>query len=394
MATVIPGTPALARHQRTPALLLETIRDLGGVTRADLSRLTGLSRSAVAHAVAALLADGLIAEREPGGGHAGQRGRPATLLTPSRPPGHVVGIDFGHAHVGVAIADTAGEVLAESRQGADVDHHADEVLDTSARMTRYLLSQAGVPLSQVIAVVAGIPGPVDPRTRALRPPAILAAWAGRDAGHELATRLGRPAEVANDADLGALGELRYGAGRGRQDFVYVKASHGVGAGLVLGGRIYRGAAGIAGEIGHTSLPDATEWCRCGNRGCLETVVSLGPLSRRLARIGIPPAAGGAGWPASPLQENALAVRVLTEAGRILGRALADLCNCLNPEAVILGGEIGTAGPPLVAGVRESIDRYAQPAAAEAVQVLAARLGARSELLGAVALAAGQVAGLR
>jgi predicted NBD/HSP70 family sugar kinase len=97
---------------------------------------------------------------------------------------------------------------------------------------------------------------------------------------------------------------------------------------------------------------------------------------------------------SRLQENALAVRALTEAGRILGRALADLCNCLNPEAVILGGEIGTAGPPLVAGVRESIDRYAQPAAAEAVQVLAAGLGARSELMGAVALAAGQVAGLR
>jgi predicted NBD/HSP70 family sugar kinase len=394
MATVIPGTPPLARHQRTPALLLETIRDLGGVTRADLSRLTGLSRSAVAHAVAALLADGLITEHEPGGGHGGRRGRPATLLTPSRPPGHVVGIDFGHAHVGVAIADTAGEVLAESRLGADVDHRADEVLDMSARMTRDLLSQAGVPLGQVVAVVAGIPGPVDPRTRALRPPAILAAWAGRDAGQEVATRLGLPVEVANDADLGALGELRYGAGRGRRDFVYVKASHGVGAGLVLGGRIYRGAAGMAGEIGHTSLPDATEWCRCGNRGCLETVVSLGPLGRRLTRIGIPPATGGAGWPAGRLQGNALAVRVLTEAGRILGRALADLCNCLNPEAVILGGEIGTAGPPLVAGVRESIDRYAQPAAAEAVQVLAAGLGARSELMGAVALAAGQVAGLR
>ena len=391
---MIPGTPALARHQRTPAQLLQTIRDLGGVTRADLSRLTGLSRSAVAHAVAALLAEGLITERAPGGSHAGQRGRPAGLLTPSRPPGHVVGIDFGHAHVGVAIADTAGAVLAESRLGADVDHRAGEVLDTSARMTRDLLSQAGVPLGQVVAVVAGIPGPLDPRTRALRPPAILAAWAGRDAGHELASRLGLPVEVANDADLGALGELRYGAGRGRQDFVYVKASHGVGAGLVLGGRIYRGAAGIAGEIGHTSLPDATEWCRCGNRGCLETVVSLGPLRHRLARIGIPPAADGAGWPVIRLQENALAVRVLAEAGRILGRALADLCNCLNPEAVILGGEIGTAGPPLVAGVRESIDRYAQPAAAEAVQVLAAGLGARSEVMGAVALAAGQVAGLR
>ena len=388
------GTPALARHQRTPAQLLETIRDLGGVTRAELSRQTGLSRSAVAHAVAALLADGLITEREQGGSHAGQRGRPAALLTPSRPAGHVVGIDFGHAHVGVAIADTAGEVLAEGRFGADVDHHADEVLDASARLTRDLLGQAGVPLSQVRAIAAGIPGPLDPHTRALRPPAILAAWAGRDTGHELATRLGMPVEVANDADLGALGELRFGAARGRQDFVYVKASHGVGAGLVLGGRVYRGAAGIAGEIGHTSLPDATEWCRCGNRGCLETVVSLAQLRRRLARIGISPAAGGAGWPMKALQENTLAVRVLAEAGRILGRTLADLCNCLNPEAVILGGEIGVAGQPLVAGVRESIDRYAQPATAEAVQVLAAGLGARSELMGAVALAAGHVAGLR
>ena len=391
---MISGTPALARHQRTPAQLLETIRDLGGVTRAELSRQTGLSRSAVAHAVAALLADGLITEREQGGSHAGQRGRPAALLTPSHPAGHVVGIDFGHAHVGVAIADTAGEVLAEGRLGADVDHHADEVLDAAARLTRDLLGQAGVPLSQVRAIAAGIPGPLDPHTRALRPPAMLAAWAGRDTGHELATRLGMPVEVANDADLGALGELRFGAARGRRDFVYVKASHGVGAGLVLGGRVYRGAAGIAGEIGHTSLPDATEWCRCGNRGCLETVVSLAPLRRRLARIGISPAAGGAGWPMKALQENTLAVRVLAEAGRILGRTLADLCNCLNPEAVILGGEIGVAGQPLVAGVRESIDRYAQPATAEAVQVLAAGLGARSELMGAVALAAGHVAGLR
>src|SRR4249919_3645618 len=201
MANVISGTPALARHQRTPAQLLETIRDLDGVTRAELSRQTGLSRSAVAHAVAALLADGLITEGEQGGSHAGQRGRPAALLTPSRPAGHVVGIDFGHAHVGVAIADTAGEVLAEGRFGADVDHHADEVLDAAARLTRDLLGQAGVPLSQVRAIAAGIPGPLDPHTRALRPPAILAAWAGRDTGHELATRLGMPVEVANDADL-------------------------------------------------------------------------------------------------------------------------------------------------------------------------------------------------
>jgi predicted NBD/HSP70 family sugar kinase len=394
MAIVISGTPALARHQRTPAQLLETIRGLdGGVTRADLGRLTGLSRSAVAHAVAALLADGLITEREPGGGHAGQRGRPAALLTPSRPPGHVVGIDFGHAHVGAAVADTAGAVLAEGRLGADVDHRGRGARRVGTADARPARPGRGAPRpgARHRRWHTGAAGPAHQ--------GITAPWhpgrVGRP-GRRARTgdRFGRPVEVANDADLGALGEARFGAARGRRDFMYVKVSHGIGVGLVLGGRIYRGAAGLAGEIGHTSLPDATEWCRCGNRGCLETVVSLAPLYRRLARIGVPPAAGGAGWPVTRLQDNTLAARVLTEAGRILGRILADLCNCLNPEAVILGGEIGTAGPPLVAGVRESIDRYAQPAAAEAVQVLPAGLGARSELMGAVALAAGKAAGLR
>lgn len=385
------GTGTAARRQRTPAQLLDLIRELGGVTRADLTRATGLSRSAVAHAVAALLADGLIVEKEPGAGDAGQRGRPAALLWPSRPAGHVIGIDFGHSHVGVALADTTGHVLAEMRLGVDVDHEADAALDASASLAHDVLGQAGVPMAGVLAIAAGIPGPLDPHTGALRPPAILSAWAGRDSGQELASRFGRPVEVANDADLGALGELRFGAARGRQDFVYVKASHGVGAGLVLGGRIYRGAAGIAGEIGHTSLPDASEWCRCGNRGCLETVVSLTQLQRRLAHTGITPSPGDASWSLTRLRGNALAIRVITDAGRILGRALADLCNCLNPEAVILGGEIGTAGPPLVAGVRESIDRYSQPAAAEAVEVCTAALGARSELLGAVALASDRAA---
>lgn len=374
-----PGT--LARRQRTPAQVLALVRAHGGVTRAELCRLTGLSRSAVANAVTALLAEGLIAEQEAG---TSRPGRPPVLLSPAQRPGQVIGIDFGHAHIGVAVAGTSGTVLAEAREDAQVDRDADAALAAAARLARRLLREAGLPPAGALAIAAGIPGPLDADTRALRSPAIMADWAGRDAGRELAARFGQPVAVANDADLGALGELRFGAARGRRDFLYVKASHGLGAGLVLDGQVYRGARGIAGEIGHMLAPGASDWCLCGNRGCVGTVTTVFPLRRRLAQMGI--VTKGSGWPRSPLPAHAAATRVITEAGSVLGRVLADVCNCLNPEAVILGGEVGALGAPFAAGVRESIGRYAQPAAAAAVEVCPAGLGTRAELMGAIALA--------
>jgi predicted NBD/HSP70 family sugar kinase len=202
----------------------------------------------------------------------------------------------------------------------------------------------------------------------VRSPTILAAWVDLDPARELATRVGRPVHVDNDANMGAHGEQRFGAARGCRDFIYVKASHGIGAALVLGGQTYRGTLGIAGEIGHTQLPDATSWCRCGNRGCLETVVSITEVRRELAHAQLEPADRSL----APLADNPIARRVISAAGRTLGRVLADMCNALNPEAIIVGGELSTAGEPLLAGIRESIDRYAQPATAQAVRIRARR----------------------
>ncbi|MCD9875689.1 ROK family protein [Streptomyces guryensis] len=206
---------------------------------------------------------------------------------------------------------------------------------------------------------------------------------------ELGRRFGHPVSVANDADMGARGEHAFGAARSLDDFLYIKASHGIGAGLVLAGRTYPGSTGISGEIGHTRLQDSTNLCRCGNRGCLETVVSITEVRKQLAHVlssagpetdphSLPSLAEPAARPA--------AARVITDAGRTIGLVLADLVNCLNPAAIILGGELGAAGEPLVAGVRESVDRYAQPAGAHAVTVMASKLQQRAELLGAVATA--------
>ncbi len=391
MTAAVPEPATVsARRRRTREQLLAVLARHDALSRAELAQLTGLSRSAVGACVADLVEQGLVGEGPATERAAAGPGRPAAVVRLLRGAGIVLGLDFGHTHVTAAVADTAGRILAERGEILDVDGRPQQALDTGARLAYEALAACGQAMAAVVGVAAGIPGPIDVRTSVVREPTILASWIGLDPEAELAARLRRPVRVANDADMGARAEHLYGAGRGVEDLVYVKASHGIGAGLILGGRPYRGATGIAGEIGHTQLPGAINWCRCGNQGCLETVVSVGAVRRRLEHV-----LGGAALSSPSMAELAAspaAARVLTDAGRTIGRVLADLINCLNPAAVVLGGELGAAGEPLVAGVRESIDRHAGQAGAGAVQVRAGRLGERAELLGAVATAIGMGAG--
>ena len=366
--------------------VLAVVRARGAVTRADLGAETGLSRSAVADAVRDLIDARLVREEvAPPDTRAG-RGRPAMMLSPSLPEGLVVGIDFGHASVAVAAADTTGTVVARARRDFDVDGRAEQALDLAAGMFTDVLAEAGR-CEPLLAVAAAVAGPIDADTGKVRPPTILSTWVDLDPAVEMSRRLGVEVRVGNDADLGALGEMRFGSARGYRDFLYVKASVGVGAGLVLGGRVYRGSFGMVGEIGHTRIGNAGAWCRCGSQGCLETVVSLTTIRNRLAELGLEADSAAT---LGALCENPIAARIFREAGRTLGRVLADLCNCLNPAAVVLGGEITAAGDPFVDGVRESVVRHAQPTIAQGVSVHAAGLGPDAELRGAIASAINQV----
>jgi predicted NBD/HSP70 family sugar kinase len=304
-----------------------------------------------------------------------------------RPDGVVVGIDLGHAHVSAAVAAADGEVLVECTDELDVDHRPHDALELAATLARQALQSSARSLDDVLAVTAGIPGPLDVRTQVVRAPTILADWVDLDPAAELSRRIGRRTIVGNDADMGARGERAFGIARTFTDFLYIKASHGVGAGIVLDGRTYRGSTGIAGEIGHTQIAGASNWCRCGSRGCLETVVSIGEVRRQLAHVLSTSGAvvdAALVPPLDQLRGNSSAARVITDVGRTIGRVVADLVNLLNPEAIVLGGELGAAGEPFVSGVRESIDRYAQPASAQVLQVVAGALGPRAELLGTLA----------
>ncbi|HEY8718346.1 ROK family transcriptional regulator [Pengzhenrongella sp.] len=371
-----------APRDRTREELYLLIRSGREVTRSELARVTGMSRSTVNHAVGRLLTDGRVTEVETQAkGRGSGSGRPAISLAAVASGAPVAAIDFGHSHIRVAVADALGRPLGEERLAIDVDVHAAEAMRLAAGALTRLREEHSV--ESLSALVAGIPGPLDRRTGMVRSPTILSSWVGLAPARELERLLDVPVHVENDALLGAYGERTCGSGRHHEDFLYVRASDGVGAGMILAGEPYKGSSGLAGEIGHTALPGRSELCRCGNRGCLEAVVSVRAIREQLAHTHptIDPGAIDIGS-----FDDAIAERILNEAGRTLGSVLAHLCNLLNPSALIIGGELGCVGAPLIDGVHSSMGRYAQPATGAAIEIVPAELGVRAEITGALQLA--------
>jgi predicted NBD/HSP70 family sugar kinase len=316
-------------------------------------------------------------------------GRPPTLLSLDRSAGAVVGIDFGHERVHAAVSDLSRTVLAEADRAEDVDHNAEGSLDTAAELVDELLAETGLVYADVIGVGMALSGPIDHDRGAVRPTAILPGWEGLAVAAEMSRRLGDlPVHLDNDANLGALAEVTLGAGRNVRSAAYVQMSSGIGAGLIVEGRPYHGHRGIAGEIGHVLVEQQGQICRCGNRGCLETLAS-GPALVALLRP-----SHGDGLTVEGIIEMARegdpgARRVIADAGRAVGQVVAGLCNLFNPEMVVIGGDLSTAGELLLDPLRESIDRYALPTATERLEVVAGELGERANLLGALALAIAQ-----
>ena len=377
------GTLAWLR-ERNRERVIAVLRTLGRTSQADIARTTGLSRTTVSTLVAELRDSGLVFEVDAKVPDT-RGGRPGVQLVLQDTSRAVVGIDFGHSHVQVAVADLANNVLAERMCELDVDHRAVDALDASARMVGEVLVQAGIERAGVICAGIGIPGPVDRALGTVGSVTILPGWLGLRIAEEMKARLGLPVEIENDANCGALAELTWGAGRDCSNFAYIKAATGIGAGLVVDGRLLRGASGTAGEIGHTTLDEAGALCYCGNRGCLETVAS-GPAILQLIGNGHPETLTIARVIELAAEGDVRCRRAISDAGHEIGVAVAGLCNLINPERVIVGGLLSRAGELLLEPIRQSIRRHAVLAAAEKVEVMPAVFVERAELLGSLALA--------
>jgi predicted NBD/HSP70 family sugar kinase len=387
-----PADGAAMRSHNFGLVLRQLMRDEmvneAEQSRADLARVTGLARSTVSTIVSALIDSGLISE---GPVSVSRGGRPPIALRVERDRKHLVGVELGASHATVVRTDLLGALQAQ----ASADHPVQSDPAGAMALVARLVAEVCPPAlrGRVLGVGLAVPSPLDPARPGLLSDRILPAWAGVRPGDRLVDLLGLPVFIENDANLGVLAESWWGSGVGLDDFAYIKVATGVGAGLFINGGIYRGASGLAGEIGHTAIDPAGPRCRCGLNGCLEAMIGSGALSERARqRLAAHPdsrlVADGLDLPqliAAAQDDDSLAAPLIAEAGQHLGVAIANLLNLLNPGVVVLGGTLATAGETLLRPLRQAMARRSLFTSLASTQVRVSPLGDHAIALGAAGL---------
>lgn len=371
--------------------VIDALRRLGSASRQELVVATGISRATLVKLLPDLLESGLVVETATGGPQrAGRTGRRPGALAVNPQAGAIVCVAFRGESIEVGIANMAAELEFVARQPMNTPFTSTtEAFDRAAAMVDETITASGVDRARLLAVGLSVPAPIDRRTGAVTTKGILRNWNATSPADEMRARVPLPVLVDNDANLAALAELRFGAGRGCDDFIYVLVAGGIGSALVLNGRLYRGATGLAGELAHTVTDPNGPLCRCGNRGCLDVSYDVrGQLAVLRPVIG---EAIGIDDIVRLLHERDRAtLGVVRDAGVAIGRVLAGYCNELNPSAMIFGGPLASPESPLLEGVRQAIDRFALNAIADQVELIRGSFGPTGELIGVALMVAGSL----
>lgn len=398
-----PAQPLSAQGMRAGnlALVLERL-PAGGASRAQVAAATGLTKSSVSGIVRDLIAAGFL--REGGQLRDGVPGRPGTMVSLDRDHFAGLGLAFGVGTVSACVVDLGQRVRVRHVRELDNAHLSPaQVFQTIGELAAEALLGAQELGLRLVGCALAAPGPVDDVRGVLRHAPNL-GWSDvgiRDllvsclAAHgfsesDAGTVPGLPA-VENEAQLAALGELWFGDGRGLGDYVSVFGDVGIGGAIVVNSDVFRGATGLAGELGHVVVDPAGAPCGCGGRGCLETVAGLTAISRRagLAGTGAASAGGGRG-PLAELrralsERHPAALDAVDVAGSALGCALASVVDVVDPRSVIVGGSLSSLQPWLAEVVGAVLAAHAMPRARPAPQLVWSRLGASAAVLGAAGL---------
>jgi len=373
-----PGSQTSLREANR-ARIVESLKHHGHLTQVELAGSTGLSPATVSNIVKELAASGVLNTSV-----TSRSGRRATEVTLARELGLVAGLHFSARHLRVAISDVGRTIVAENHAPLALDHRYDRELDRATLLLSDMLESVDATFDDLLAVGIGLPAPVDVRTGRIATPGLLRGWEGVDVADVMQRRIETPVFVDNEANLGGLAEARSGAARGSRGAAYIRVGHGVSAGLMINGTIFHGVTGKAGQIGHVTIDENGPVCRCGSRGCLDTLAG-GPALLELFRDDpgmqrirdlLVRADGG----------DPSARRVLADAGRHIGIAAASLCNLFDPELLVIGGELAQAGEILLAPLRHALERSALAGEGGVPEVVQGALGDRAEVLGALALA--------
>jgi glucokinase len=313
----------------------------------------------------------------------------------------LLAFDIGGTKLAAGVVSPEGDVIAECIAATGDEPIPEQVIEKLFHLSEEALSGAGLALSALAAAGVSFGGPVDYSAGEVITCHHLSGWEGVALREIVGGRTGLPVVIDNDANAAALGETRFGAARGCQHVLYTTVSTGIGAGLVIGGRVHRGANSMAGELGHTHLVPYGPRCTCGRMGCLESVAAGWAIARAArdalgcgadsALRSIPPSELSAEDVCRMAQRDPLSRRIMDTTGAYVGLALARAANVIAPEIIVVGGGVAESGEVLMAPLRAAFRRYIMPEVARGVRIVQSALGSRSGILGAAALAAVEAA---
>jgi predicted NBD/HSP70 family sugar kinase len=379
------------RARPLPDSILHLIWREHQISRAEIARRFKLSRSTVTEIIKELLQSGFVAEVGIGQSSGGRRPIVLEFQNEAR---CILGIDIGATHVSVVLTDLHGQILVWKEKEHPVRSDPDGTRTLVIELCGECLATWAGGSERLFSIGVAVPSPVDPIHPEWLSEVVVPAWRGRSELERLNQHYKVPVYVDNDANLGALAEHLWGAGRGIDDLIYIKIAHGIGAGYILNGKIYRGAWGIAGEMSHMPIDPGGKQCVCGLNGCLATFFSAPALAERAGEL----------LPDNPesilttekltitdIEEAALAsdkvaLRLVREAAEYLSIAVAGWINMMNPKMVILGGSMARLGNLLLEPIRKKVESCTLVSSPDTVSIEPGELGSQAVAIGAATLA--------
>jgi len=362
-----------------------------GISRTDLAESMGLTKAAVTIIVNDLISNGIILETE---SRTTSSGRPPVVLEINPKQGLVAAIDMGAMHLSVALGDFSARILEEVETPFQIADGPEKCLQQADRVLQELLQKRGLALSDLSGIGIGVPGPVIAEEGFVMAPPIMPGWDHFPIRTTLEKKWGTSITLNNDAELGALGEWAYGAGRGEKNLAFIKVGSGIGAGLIINQQIYGGTTGSAGEIGHLTVDENGPLCTCGNHGCLEAFAgghAIASQAKKLVTSGKRTLLSEKSIDSLTAHDVAEAARrgdlpaqeIVKRSGTYIGIAIAGLINLFNPSTVIIGGGVAQVGDLLTTPIRQAVRERSLRASEHGVKITTAMLGRRSSLIGAL-----------
>ncbi|GGG17470.1 ROK family protein [Paenibacillus abyssi] len=373
------GDTALIKKINT-AVVLDAIIKQAPLSRAKISEQTGLNKATVSSLVQDLIDNHLVLEIGPGQSSGGRK--PVMLLF-NNTAGYAVGIDLGVNYIRGVLTDLEGSVVAELDK-ALLRHDTGSVLPELYECIETLIMQAPKSPYGVVGIGMGVPGIVDDHGSILFAPNL--EWEHVELEKLLSERFNLPVIIDNEANAGAQGEQKYGAGRGIPHQIYVSVGIGIGTGIILNKELYKGASGFSGELGHLSIELGGKPCRCGNQGCWELYASENALLERAENLGFGDLTGLLRAAESGNEEVAALFRSI---GEFLGAGIANIINVFNPDVVIIGNRMSRAEAWIGDAVRETVERRTLPYHRRHMHILFAELGEQSAVRGSAYYAISQ-----